>query len=299
MDPFKNYFNDNFNFNNQIKPEYTKSKRQLVQELQNFSCDGDIMLEPRLQEYLNKKKYYENNNIKPDVTLEMEFQITKDDIKMIRSLMKGKTNIYDKKNNPLNKKKYKRHKLKKLKKDSRVPKIKKIDRHVPKNMGMFGPDKHNDGYFYEVMSRAPNGPLDTRDMLEKSNNIQFGEIHIDNNGIDKNTVNKYHKKRRQTMDKRNKYIISDLGPAQHMSMYPGTTPLKYYDNNEFTKASLNLGQHNNPINNIPRSKPKFEGDQWNLPYPDERKKQQKQWNPYMVDNLNEEFPFYYLILILE
>ena len=56
--------------------------------------DDNIMLEPRLQEYIKKKKYYENNNIEILVPLEITYIITLDDKKRIKKYIKGKTNLY-------------------------------------------------------------------------------------------------------------------------------------------------------------------------------------------------------------
>jgi hypothetical protein len=273
-DPFKNYFNDNFNFNNKINSQ-KQDKRDLVYKLQNFQCDGDIMLEPRLQEYLNRKKFYNENNIKSDISLETEFQITNDDIKLIRSYMKGNTDIYNKNNNPLNKKTSKKIKIKPPKPDERVLKTKKIDDKTPKNMGMFSTE-NDDSYFYEVMSRSPQGPLDTRDMLEKTKN--FGELLINKDGIDDESLNTYHNKRKSYVDKRNKHILSKLGPVQHANMYPDSQALKYYDNREYTKYSLGLRD-----DEVPNSKPLFEGDEWKLPFHN-KKPTKKEWNPYVEYN---------------
>lgn len=58
--------------------------------------DGqDIFFEPRLQGYLNKKKFFEDNNIEVNYSLEKEFHITNEDKKIIRDYLNGKKNIYD------------------------------------------------------------------------------------------------------------------------------------------------------------------------------------------------------------
>lgn len=58
---------------------------------------GSISLEPRLQEYLSKKQYYQENNITPTISIEKQFQVTDNDIQRIRDYMRGKQ-IYSKKN---------------------------------------------------------------------------------------------------------------------------------------------------------------------------------------------------------
>jgi len=78
------------NFSNRIYP----SKEELVDKLKNMRCDGGIMLEPRLQEYLKKKKYYKQNNIEPCISLEREFQISHRDKRALRAFLRGNKNIY-------------------------------------------------------------------------------------------------------------------------------------------------------------------------------------------------------------
>ena len=50
--------------------------------------DG-MMLEPRLQEYMKLAKHYKTNNIKPSVSVEKTFQITRDDIATIKRFVRG------------------------------------------------------------------------------------------------------------------------------------------------------------------------------------------------------------------
>lgn len=265
----KDFFSDNFNFDNKTNYQENKTKIDMVRELEDFECDGGIMLEPRLQEYLNKKNYYRKNNINSSVSPEMEFQITKEDIKKIRRLMRGKRDIYDQQKFPLNDKKRKK-KFKKMQKDDRVLSVPQLNETKPVNMGMFAPDNNDNEYFYEVMSRKPNRLLDTRDMMDK---VNFGlEYEVDNQSIDNITAKKHKKRIKKHKDKRNNYIISNLEPEYNMSKKSHHTPKKY------TKHNLRLNN-----NQIPNSMPRFEGPAFNLPYPDQRQKQ-KEWNPYVEYN---------------
>ena len=56
--------------------------------------DDTITLEPRLQEYLKKKEYYQKNNIEVQVPLEMTYCITQDDTKRIKRFNRGKVDLY-------------------------------------------------------------------------------------------------------------------------------------------------------------------------------------------------------------
>lgn len=60
-----------------------------------FQCNQNIYLEPRLQEYITKKKYYKKNNIKPDVSLEKEYNITKGDVRLMGAFLKGDRDMYE------------------------------------------------------------------------------------------------------------------------------------------------------------------------------------------------------------
>lgn len=54
-----------------------------------------MYLEPRLQEYIKKKKYYKENNIAPSIPLEVEFSITSSDVKQLKTIRTGRTDIYE------------------------------------------------------------------------------------------------------------------------------------------------------------------------------------------------------------
>jgi hypothetical protein len=66
----------------------------VIEMLKNVRCDGNIMLEPRLQEYIKKKILYKQDNIKPSVSLEKEFQINTSDKQLIKNFLKGKKDMY-------------------------------------------------------------------------------------------------------------------------------------------------------------------------------------------------------------
>jgi hypothetical protein len=57
-------------------------------------CNDGIMLEPRLMEYINRKKIYNNNDIETSNSLEKIYAISSDDKKRIKKYLKGKRNLY-------------------------------------------------------------------------------------------------------------------------------------------------------------------------------------------------------------
>lgn len=57
-------------------------------------CNDGIMLEPRLMDYINRKKAYKKGNIASSGSLERQCGITKEDIRTIKKYMKGKNNLY-------------------------------------------------------------------------------------------------------------------------------------------------------------------------------------------------------------
>src|SRR5579872_5643597 len=58
---------------------------------------NSIQLEPRLQEYLRRKRFNEENDIDPPIPEEQEFCITNHDLKIIKKYKQGKTNLYSSK----------------------------------------------------------------------------------------------------------------------------------------------------------------------------------------------------------
>jgi len=58
-----------------------------------FNIDS-IQLEPRLQEYLRRKKFNEENNVEPPIPEEQEFCVTNHDMKIIKRYKQGKKQLY-------------------------------------------------------------------------------------------------------------------------------------------------------------------------------------------------------------
>lgn len=56
-----------------------------------------IQLEPRLQEYIRRKRFNEENDIEPPISEEQEFCITPYDLKMIKKFKKGTKKLYSSK----------------------------------------------------------------------------------------------------------------------------------------------------------------------------------------------------------
>lgn len=61
----------------------------------NFMNNDTITLEPRLQNYVEKKIYYKKHNINPSVPLEKTYQISKADRAMLKSFYKNNNNLYE------------------------------------------------------------------------------------------------------------------------------------------------------------------------------------------------------------
>lgn len=58
---------------------------------------GSIQLEPRLQEYMRRKKFNEENDIEPTISEEKEFCVSSYDLKMIKRFNQGKKKLYTEK----------------------------------------------------------------------------------------------------------------------------------------------------------------------------------------------------------
>ena len=88
---FSKYIDNEFSFSNQV---HYAPKADIVDMIKYSRVDGGIMLEPRLQEYIKKKKYITDNNMKPCITPEKEYNITGRDLKALRSFFKGSKQNY-------------------------------------------------------------------------------------------------------------------------------------------------------------------------------------------------------------
>jgi len=60
-----------------------------------YQSNNGIYLEPRLQAFIEKKKYYRKNNIVPSIAPEIEFQITHSDAQRLKNWMNGDKDIYN------------------------------------------------------------------------------------------------------------------------------------------------------------------------------------------------------------
>jgi hypothetical protein len=145
----------------------------------NLSEESVISLEPRLQEYVSRKKYYKDNNIEPSYSVEKQYQITSLDIQIIKDYLRGNTKVYDKvakmhKQDPRedpNQKKF-TFPSKELLNDKRVLKMQKVpNNEVPINRGMFASDdtnnnSSNSSRFYEDVTITNNNDmlLNSRDL---------------------------------------------------------------------------------------------------------------------------------------
>jgi hypothetical protein len=137
-------------------------------------CDGGIMLEPRLQEYIKKKKYYKDNGIEPCVSLEKEYQITNRDKKFLKSFIRGRRDMYKRESRKLksergcdrSKPSFPSKKFRDN--DPRVPELKNNKPEQPINRGMFYPDKSSDMY-YEDPIQEVDPVMDARDFRDISN----------------------------------------------------------------------------------------------------------------------------------
>lgn len=86
------YMDPNFNFNNSVNYGDNKFVNKLYKSRSNNK--SNMMLEPRLAEYIKKRRYYKQNGVEPSVSLEKTFMITNMDKSVIRAFMRGRP-IYD------------------------------------------------------------------------------------------------------------------------------------------------------------------------------------------------------------
>ena len=166
---FSHLIDPKMSFDNSYVPDNPRDKHDLVTKLINIRCDGELTLEPRLQEYMKKKKYYRDNNIKPCVALEKEFQITKDDVRRMKRFLNDKKDFYLPNKSKLSCEL--RHKKpsfpsSRFPSDTRVLKPDRPEKHkLPANRGMFATD-HPDEFFYEDPLKQDNFLFNGDQMLK-------------------------------------------------------------------------------------------------------------------------------------
>lgn len=146
---YQKYFNNNFNFNNEVM------NNQMSASCLEMKCENNIMLEPRLQEYIRKKKFYKKSGVILTIPLEKAYQISEADIKIMKEFLKGNKKIYGnyfitdniERAKDFDEEKKNCFPSRHFEKDSRVPDIKKACHDKPINMGMFADEDTGSPYF--------------------------------------------------------------------------------------------------------------------------------------------------------
>ena len=259
---YSNHIDQNFSFSNRVYP----SNEDMVDKLKNMRCDGGIMLEPRLQEYLKKKKYYKENNIMPCVKLENEFQITSRDKKALRAFLRGKRDMYRpnskysefNQEGPRRKQHFPSRSFRNN--DPRVQKLKKENRNIkPTNMGMFAPERGES--FYEGPTRKMDNVMDSRDLVGSSHTFTDPVFGLDGTEHDKLGGPMGY----NSMGGDNKYELTGTGfdlddtrfdPRSNPRIYPGPEKYnKYSSQYRIDPSSPNNSPPNNscPNNSCPNT----------------------------------------------
>jgi hypothetical protein len=68
--------------------------------LNKYECSNGVCLEPRLQAYIEKKRYYKKHtDIHPQIKPEQEYAITQEDLRRVKKWLNGERDIYNANNN--------------------------------------------------------------------------------------------------------------------------------------------------------------------------------------------------------
>lgn len=226
--PWSKYIDRDFSYSNIVQPQKSNDSFESIM-IQALDCN-QLSLEPRLQEYIRKRKFYAENNIQVEVPIEKEFQITNNDLKIIKAFFQGRRDMYEQGNkefNELNKNKKKKKQYFESKSyrddDPRVQKINPIRKDKPANLGMFVPDDGD--YYYESDIRDVDEIMDYRDLSDTNKNINkrhnkhFNSRlnpYIDSRTYDKSELLSQYKVNRPSKyddygrDPRNRYTVNEL-----------------------------------------------------------------------------------------
>jgi hypothetical protein len=88
---WKKHIDNDFSYSNKVN-----NKPKNFDEKMGQFTSNNLTLEPRLQEYIKKKKFYIDNKIQQEISLEREYGISNSDILIIKKFMRGDKKIYDK-----------------------------------------------------------------------------------------------------------------------------------------------------------------------------------------------------------
>lgn len=186
MSSIKEIYNSfDTNFSNRVPQTNSKNFMQ---------CDGGIMLEPRLQEYFKKKKYYKDNSINTMTSLEKEFMITSEDIKTLRLYFSGRRDIYSKDvierdEKPMKKQYFPSRELRKEIREAEIPK--KRD-HVP--MNFYDGDIESDNYKSDYSSSGKSSKRvyknDKKNEVRQMRNNDESNFRVNtrNNDVENNLI---------------------------------------------------------------------------------------------------------------
>ncbi len=242
---------------------------KLVNNMYNSNCSGDMMIEPRLMEYLKKKEYYKTNKLEACIKPEVEFQITKEDIKLLKEFRKSGKDIYSYRSQNLNKRLNKSLEScqsnqskpsfpsSSFKDDSRVPQIEKSSnkQNMTTPAGYTSAGYTSEGY--DVDNAKYNPRIDPRmDPGAEKYNPRQSQFYIPR------STQKYC----VDQDPRNKYILSDLDHTKH------NNSVSDFDNVFNQSISSHASNQSNPSNMIDSE------SEWT--------NQNKQYSPKLRKNLN-------------
>lgn len=170
------YIDQDFSFSNEVN----YNQHNLESEIGKLKSNN-LTLEPRLQEYIKKKKYYIDNRIDPDVPLERQYNITSSDITIIKKFMNGNKKVYETKTyNKIMDKEICRDRQSFPSKQFRDKEQKnfgyvntfdpKAQFTKPENHGMFVPEDGERHYVKDIINKKKDEIRDPRDLSSTLSN---------------------------------------------------------------------------------------------------------------------------------
>ena len=217
-----------------------------LRKLNNPMCNGNIMFEPRLAEYLKKKAFYRDNGIEPCISIEKEYSITNDDLQKIKMFFSGDKNIYHPKNNVLNKefKTEKQYfpsiKFRNTDKRMKIFNFKEPKMNLPTNRGMFAPNKPSDDYY--------DDPLDNMDKITSSST--YGPTIMDGRDFRSDQLENHPVSQRTYFDPPNTdYKAKSHGFANYPPILDYKVPI-YNEPLDTVRKCYKEGIHKTNVNDI-------------------------------------------------
>ena len=189
----------------------------------------ELTLEPRLREYIKKKKYYKDNNIEPQIPIEKHYMISDEDKRLIKDYFKNNSNnnnavySYENKNKYMDLVKPEKHKFNSynIQDDPRFLNLKKKmerDQEAIKQRNNYDSFSFAQQKIYDIPTNYTDTTKVDTDDDENIGTIYKSDYIINNNNTNNNEM---VYKDRKSNNNSNRKMINGKGNTDNKGVYSG------------------------------------------------------------------------------